>query len=82
MALLDRFFKYVKIDTMSDDKNDFNTPSTQKQFDLAYVLKKELEELGLKDIILNEYATLYATLPANSTGFDTIGFFSSYGYYS
>ena len=74
MALLDRFLKYVKIDTMSDDKNDFNTPSTQKQFDLAYVLKKELEELGLKDIILNEYATLYATLPANSTGFDTIGF--------
>ncbi len=74
MALLDRFLRYVKIDTMSDDKNDQFTPSTQKQFDLAKLLKNELEELGLKDIIVNEFSTVYATLPANAEGYDTIGF--------
>lgn len=74
MALLDRFLKYVKIDTMSDDKNDMNTPSTKKQFDLAYVLRDELKDLGLTNIIVNEYCTVYATLLANASGYDKIGF--------
>ena len=48
-TILDYFLKYVKIDTMS--KEDQNTvPSTLKQFDLAKVLVKDLEDLGLKDI--------------------------------
>ena len=65
MSLLDRFLKYVKVDTMSCDKNSTQTPSTQKQYDLANILKDELISLGLKDVEINEYCTVYATLPAN-----------------
>ncbi|MCR5705394.1 MAG: peptidase T [Acholeplasmatales bacterium] len=74
MSLLDRFLKYVKVDTMSDDKNADCTPSTKKQFDLANILKDELIGLGLKDVMINEYCTVYATLPANQKGYDKIGF--------
>ncbi|MCR5787047.1 MAG: peptidase T [Acholeplasmatales bacterium] len=74
MTLLDRFLKYVKIDTMSDDKNDSFTPSTEKQYNLAYELEKELNALGLKNVHINKYCTVYATLPANAEGYDSIGF--------
>ena len=73
MKLLDRFLKYVQIDTMSDDTKE-TTPSTSKQWDLAKVLELELKELGLSDVFVNEYCTVYATLKANASGFDTIGF--------
>ena len=72
--LLDRFIKYVKIDTMSSD-NATTTPSTLKQFDLAKVLMEELKELGLKDIKLTDECILTATLPKNTTKDSyTIGF--------
>ena len=72
--LLERFINYVKIDTMSDDSKD-TTPSTSKQFDLAKLLKKELEELGLKDIKLTDECILTATLPKNTDEESyTIGF--------
>jgi len=74
MTLLDRFLKYVQIDTMSDDKNDSSTPSTNKQWDLARVLEKELIELGLENVHINEYCTVYGTLKENAEGYDKIGF--------
>ncbi len=74
MTLLDRFLKYVKIDTMSDDKNDTVTPSTEKQWNLAKILEQELKDLGLSDVFINEYCTVYGTLPANAEGYDNIGF--------
>jgi tripeptide aminopeptidase len=51
---------------MSDDDSQ-TYPSTAKQFDLAKVLQKELQELGLKDISLDEHCYIMATLPANTT---------------
>ena len=74
MNILDRFIKYVKVDTMSSE--DTNTiPSTKKQFDLAYILEKELKELGLSDVYVNEYGMVFGTLPSNSNKKDyTIGF--------
>ncbi len=74
MKLLDRFLKYVQIDTMSDDKNDTVTPSTDKQWDLANILKQELIDLGLTNVFINEYCTVYATLEKNADGYDSIGF--------
>jgi len=71
--LLERFIKYVKIDTMSSDDATI-TPSTSKQFDLANVLKNELEELGLKNIKLTEQCILTATLPSNCGSNESIGF--------
>lgn len=72
--VFERFLKYIKIDTQSDDTSD-TYPSTKKQFDLAKVLQKELQEMGLKDISLDEHCYLMATLPSNiSKKIPTIGF--------
>ncbi len=71
--LLERFIKYVKIDTMSSD-NAITTPSTLKQFDLAKVLQKELEILGLVDINLSSECILTATLPSNCNSNEVVGF--------
>ena len=72
--VLERFLKYIKIDTQSDENSE-TTPSTAKQFNLAKVLKKELEDLGLSDISLDDKCYLMATLPANTDKkIPTIGF--------
>ena len=71
--LLNRFIQYVKIDTMSSD-DALTTPSTVKQFDLANVLKTELEELGLVDIKLSNQCILTATLPSNCDSNEAVGF--------
>ena len=71
--ILDRFIKYVKIDTMSSDE-ETSTPSTPKQFDLAKVLKDELIELGLVDVEINDECILTATLPSNCDDKEAIGF--------
>jgi tripeptide aminopeptidase len=62
---LRRFLAYVKIDTTSSEESGKN-PSTQSQFALAEVLKKELLELGLADVELDEFCYVYGTLPATS----------------
>ncbi len=59
-----RFLKYVSFDTMSIEESK-SVPSTPGQLVLARELKKELEELGLKDISLDDNGYLMATLPAN-----------------
>ncbi len=72
--LLQRFLKYISIDTQSDPTSkDF--PSTAKQFDLAKLLVEELKELGLTDAHVDGNCYVMATLPAN-TGKDipVIGF--------
>ena len=62
MTVIERFLKYVTFDTQSDESTGV-TPSTPKQ--MAQFLKTELEELGLKDISLDENGYLFATLPSN-----------------
>ncbi len=76
-TLLERFKRYVKIDTQSDE-NSSSTPSTKKQFDLAKILLKELKDMGVEDVELDEYCYLYAKLPTNIKGKNVyrIGFIS------
>jgi tripeptide aminopeptidase len=62
--LLDRFLRYVKIDTQSAYDNPI-LPSTAKQFDLAYILRDELIAMGMHDVQLNEQCYITATLPSN-----------------
>lgn len=64
MTVIERFLKYVTFDTQSDESTGI-TPSTPKQMVSAQYLKTELEELGLKDISLDENGYLFATLPSN-----------------
>lgn len=62
---VDRFLKYVKIDTQSDpDSTTF--PSTMKQKNLGKVLVEELLAMGISDAHLDEYGYVYATIPANT----------------
>jgi len=62
---IDRFLKYVKYDTQSDD-DSATFPSTEKQKDLSRELLKELIDLGLSDAHMDEHGYVYATLPANT----------------
>ncbi len=63
--LLDRFLRYVRIDTQSDP-NSSTFPSTKKQFDLLRLLVDELHSLGLKDAHVDEHGYVMATLEANT----------------
>jgi len=62
--ILERFLTYVKIDTQSSDQSD-SFPSTAKQLDLARVLVRELQDLGLKEVELNRWGYVFATLETN-----------------
>ena len=65
MDIVDRFIKYVRIDTQSDE-NSTQTPSTPKQFNLAKEVEQEAFEMGLVDISLDNNCYFMATLPANT----------------
>src|SRR5690606_41413557 len=62
--IIERFVRYAKIDTQSDP-NSTATPSTEKQFNLSKLLKKELEEIGYINVELNEKCYVYAEIPSN-----------------
>ena len=62
--LLNRFLKYISIDTQSNEDSE-SYPSTAKQFDLANVLERELIELGLQNVSLDKNGYIMATLPSN-----------------
>jgi len=64
----ERFLRYVQIHTTSDDENSSVTPSTSRQFELGKLLKKELNELSLNEVELDEHCYVYATLSANVKG--------------
>lgn len=76
MNVTERFLKYVKFDTESDETTG-TTPSTPGQFVLLQELKKELEEIGLEEISLDNNGYLMATLPSNTDKkVPTVGFIS------
>lgn len=75
--VLDRFLRYVQVDTMSDESiADKKHPSTPGQWDLLRMLEGELKGLGLKDVVLDEYGYLLARLDATEQGIPSIAFCS------
>jgi tripeptide aminopeptidase len=72
-TLLDRFLRYVRIDTMADERSTAY-PSTPNQLVLGKLLCDELKELGLTDAIQTEYGIVYATVPGNVPNVPTIAF--------
>ena len=66
-ALIDRFLKYVRIDTTPDESSQ-SLPSTPRQINFLAVLEKELKAMGLEEIHLDENGTLFATLPGGIEG--------------
>ena len=74
--IINRFVSYVTIDTESDPNNPA-FPSTEKQWDLAKFLVKELTDIGMSDITLDDNCYVMATLPSNiDYEVPTIGFVS------
>jgi tripeptide aminopeptidase len=59
--VLERFLRYARIDTQSAAGVDAS-PSTEKQLDLARLLRDELEEIGLEDVRLDEHGYVYGSL--------------------
>ncbi|ANK89327.1 MULTISPECIES: peptidase T [unclassified Rhizobium] len=64
-TVLDRFLRYVVIDTQSDPSSS-TQPTTEKQKDLGRLLVDELLEIGLADAHLDEHGYVYGTIPGNS----------------
>ncbi|MHA2225711.1 MAG: peptidase T [Candidatus Hodarchaeales archaeon] len=64
--VVERFLRYVKVHTTSQEDVD-EIPSTQRQFDLAYMLETELKELGLTDVTVTKHCYVIATIPSNTS---------------
>ena len=68
----EKFLRYVKINTTSDENSE-TSPSSMCQFDLARLLKEELETLGVENVYLSEDCYVYGEIPANCDGMPVIG---------
>ena len=64
-GLLERFLKYVAIDTRADNDSS-NWPSSKGQLELALLLKEELEAIGMTEVTLDNYGYVMACLPKNT----------------
>lgn len=62
--ILERFLRYVKIHTTSQEDID-NIPSTIRQFNLAKVLVKELKEIGVFDAVVDDHCYVIGSIPSN-----------------
>lgn len=73
MNILDRFLRYVAIDTQSNEESE-SQPSAAKELDLLRLLRDELLQMGV-DATLDEYGYVMATIPANVDGdYPKLGF--------
>ena len=63
-SALERFLRYVTIDTRSDERS-LAVPSTPGQLTLMRLLASELSGLGLTDVVLDQHGYLMATVPAS-----------------
>ena len=63
MRAYERFLDYAKVYTTSDDHSTTH-PSTARQFDLARLLEKQMKELGLEQVRVDEHCYVYGLLPA------------------
>ena len=72
--LMNRFLQYVKYETTSDENSD-SVPSTSNQLEFSKMIGKELEEIGLSDVSVDDNGYIMATLPSNvDKTLPTIGF--------
>ncbi|MBR5719656.1 MAG: peptidase T [Bacteroidales bacterium] len=73
--LLDKFLRYISVDTQSDPESE-SQPSTQKQFNLLNMLLDELKAMGI-EATLDEYGYVMASIPSNAgNNIPPIGFIS------
>jgi tripeptide aminopeptidase len=75
ISVLDRFLRYVRYDTQSDEQSK-TFPSTARQLVLLRDLAAELQALGLADAVVDDYGYVTATVPATTAkaGVPAVGF--------
>jgi len=61
--ILDKFLRYVSVDTQSNEESE-SQPSAAKEWDLLKMLRDELEALGI-EVTLDEYGYVMASIPSN-----------------
>jgi len=66
-AVEERFLRYVRVDTTSNDASE-TVPTSPAEFDLLRMLEQELQDIGAADVTLTENGFLFATLPATVQG--------------
>ena len=64
-TVVEKFLRYVKIDTQSDPENNTH-PSTEKQKNLSQLLAQELLAIGIVDAHTDAFGYVYATIPSNT----------------
>ena len=76
--LTERFYRYIGVPSQSESNGGTQVPSTKGQWDMAKLLQKECEEIGLVDLHLSEHCVLTGRLPArlgpNKKSAPAIGF--------
>ncbi|MBQ4032509.1 MAG: peptidase T, partial [Paludibacteraceae bacterium] len=65
-SVVDRFIKYVQINTQSNEFSE-SVPSSTGQWDLARILLDELHEMGVTDAVLTPQCYVYAFMPSNTS---------------
>lgn len=65
MRAYERLIRYAKVHTASIENSE-RVPSTERQFDLSRLLAKEMEELGLEGVYVDEHAYVYGFIPASA----------------
>lgn len=65
MKAAERLLNYVKVFTTSDEESTV-TPSSARQFDLAHMLVKEMQDMGITDAHVDEKCYIYGTIPATA----------------
>ncbi|MCK9628968.1 MAG: peptidase T [Bacteroidales bacterium] len=63
-SVIDKFIRYISVETSSDPDSE-TQPSTKEQTEFMKVLVNELEKMGIKDVSLDEYGYVMATIPSN-----------------
>ena len=75
MTVQERFLTYVAMDTTSDESSE-TCPSTPRQWALARHLEKEMRDLGMEGVRLDEHAYVYGFIPGNDPTLPAIGLIS------
>lgn len=73
MDIVERFLKYIAIDTKSDETSE-TCPSTPGQLELGKILVEDMKEIGLSDVFQDDHGYVYGTLEGNLKGLPVIGF--------
>lgn len=79
-SVLDKFLRYVQVDSPADPDSD-TVPSSPEQWQMIDLLRTELETLGLHGVAVSAHGIVTATLPGRVQGAPAVGFIAHFDTY-